>query len=69
MTGFKANSASPTANLSAEADTFEFGNLINDPTPRTHVLKAPVKARYVRIDALSTAGDDDTVAIAEIDLR
>ncbi len=52
-----------------EADTFEFGNLINDPTPRTHVLKAPVKARYVRIDALSTAGGDDTVAIAEIDIR
>ena len=51
-----------------EADTFEFGNLINDPTPRTHVLKDPVKARYVRIDALSTAGDDDTVAIAEIDI-
>ena len=51
-----------------EADTFEFGNLINDPTPRTHVLRAPVKARYVRIDALSTAGGDDSVAIAEIDI-
>ncbi|MDE5719836.1 MAG: discoidin domain-containing protein, partial [Paramuribaculum sp.] len=52
-----------------EAGSFEFDNLINDPTPRTYILDKPVKARYVRIEALSAAGGDDTIAIAEIDLN
>ena len=52
-----------------EAGSFEFDNLINDPTPRTYILDKPVRARYVRIDALSAAGGDDTIAIAEIDIN
>ena len=47
--------------------TFEFGNLINDPTPRTHELTKPVKARYVKIVPKRIAGDGKTATIAEID--
>ena len=32
-------------------ESFEFGNLTNDPTRRFHHFKQPVKARFVRIDA------------------
>ena len=49
-------------------EQFEFGNLINDPTPRTIIFKRPVNARYVKIVALEIAGGDDKAAIAEIDL-
>lgn len=33
-----------------EAERFEFGNLINDPSKRYHYFKQPVSTRYVRID-------------------
>lgn len=33
------------------AETFEFGNLKNDPTCRYHYFKKPAKARYIRIEA------------------
>jgi alpha-L-fucosidase len=32
-------------------ETFEFGNLTNDPTRRFHYFKQPVNARFVRIEA------------------
>lgn len=32
------------------AETFEFGNLKNDPTCRYHYFKKPAKARYIRIE-------------------
>ncbi len=48
-------------------ETFEFGNLINDPTARTHNFKNTVMARYVRIEAKVIAGGGDTAAIAELD--
>lgn len=51
-----------------KVDTFEFGNLINDPVTRTHWFKKPVKARFVRIDAVEIAGDSKEAAIAEFDL-
>ena len=34
-----------------DAETFEFGNLKNDPTCRYHYFKKPVKARFIRIEA------------------
>ncbi|SDM19546.1 alpha-L-fucosidase [Kriegella aquimaris] len=48
-------------------ETFEFGNLINDPTARTHNFKNTVMTRYVRIEAKVIAGGGDTAAIAELD--
>src|SRR5690606_24686300 len=29
-------------------ETFRFGNLINDPTPRTHTFSAPATTRFIR---------------------
>lgn len=49
-------------------EQFEFGNLINDPTPRTVSFKRPVNARYVKIVPKRIAGDHNRAAIAEIDL-
>lgn len=51
-----------------KVETFEFGNLINDPTKRYHYFKQPVSARYVRIEATEIAASGKVVAIAEIDL-
>lgn len=48
-------------------DVFEFGNLINDPTPRKFQLTKPVKTQFIRIDALTIAGDKNQLAIAELD--
>lgn len=49
------------------ADTFEFGNLVNDPSRRTHRLAKSATARYVRIEPVETTGNGRTVVIAEID--
>ena len=49
------------------AGSFEFGNLINDPTPRKYFFNATVTGRYVRLTATEIAGGDDTAAIAELD--
>lgn len=51
-----------------EAERFEFGNLINDPTKRYHYFKNPVTTRYVRIEATEIATNGKVVAIAELDL-
>ena len=51
-----------------EVDSFDFGNLKNDPTPRYHYLKEDVTARYLAIEATEIAEDDNVVSIAEIDL-
>lgn len=50
------------------AETFEFGNLINDPTKRYHYLKQPVESRYLRIEATEIAAEGKVVAIAELDV-
>ena len=49
-------------------ETFEFGNLINDPSTRTHHFDRPVDARYIKISADRIAGDGHTAAVAEIEL-
>lgn len=51
-----------------EAERFEFGNLINDPTKRYHYFKNPITARYVRIEATEIAANGKVVTIAELDL-
>ncbi len=50
-----------------EVDNFEFGNLINDPTTRTHYLKHAVSSRYIRIEATEIAAGGKSLAIAELD--
>ena len=51
-----------------EVESFEFGNLVNDPSQRYLFFKHAVKARYVQIEATEIAGNSDVAAIAEIDL-
>ncbi len=51
-----------------DAGTYEFGNLINDPTPREQLLDKTVNGRYVKFTALETAADSPCATIAEIDL-
>ena len=50
-----------------EFESFEFGNLINDPTKRSLNFKAPVNVRYIRIRSDKGAGDSNTATIAELD--
>jgi alpha-L-fucosidase len=50
-----------------KADDFYFGNLVNDPTSRTHYFKAGLTARYIRIEATAIAGNGQSLAIAELD--
>ncbi|QOD59463.1 alpha-L-fucosidase [Polaribacter haliotis] len=47
-------------------ENFEFGNLINDPTPRTHYFKKPMKTRFVRIESKTIAGSKKQASIAEL---
>ncbi len=48
-------------------ESFEFGNLINDPTRRIHYFKSPAKTRFIRIEPKQIASNGTTVAIAELD--
>ncbi len=50
-----------------QAEAFKFGNLINDPSTRTHYFDRPVNTRYIKIKADRIAGNGHTAAIAEID--
>ncbi|QIL40858.1 alpha-1,3/4-fucosidase [Pedobacter sp. HDW13] len=50
-----------------DAEAFEFGNLINDPTPRTHYFKKSISAKYVQVKATLIAGGKKALAIAELD--
>lgn len=49
------------------AEQFVFGNLINDPTPRTHRFNHPVTTRYIRIEVTEIAGEDKSLTIGELD--
>ena len=48
-------------------EEFEFGNLINDPSPRRHYFDKPIKTRYVMIQSDVIAGNGKSAAIAELD--
>ena len=51
------------------AGTFEFGNLVNDPSKRYHLLSRPVEARYVRFRATALApADSNAATVAELDV-
>ena len=58
---------STDGNTWTESGTFQFGNLVNDPTTRKHAFNTPVTARYVRIESTVIAGDDNALAIAELE--
>ncbi len=51
-----------------EVMTFDQGNLINDPTPRTTHFAQAVEARYVQIIMINGAGGSKLTSVAEIDL-
>ena len=51
-----------------DAGIYEFGNLINDPTPREQKLSKTAGGRYVKFTALETAADSPCATIAEIDV-
>lgn len=48
-------------------ENFEFGNLINDPTPRTHYFAKLVSTRYIRVVTTGIAGGEKYVTISELD--
>ena len=49
------------------ATQFVFGNLINDPTPRTHRFGKTVEARFIKIVTTEISNNSKSAAIAEID--
>lgn len=51
-----------------EVGSFDFGNLINDPTPRTFEFPEKVLARYLKVEIQEIAGGFEKAAIAELDL-
>ncbi len=58
---------SKDGNTWEEIDQFEFGNLINDPSPRTHRFKNKIKTRFIKIIATEISGNGRSAAISEID--
>lgn len=48
-------------------ESFEFGNLINDPSKRYHHFKQMVKARYIQVEAAEIAARTEADALAGID--
>ena len=50
-----------------ELEPFEFGNLINDPTKRSHKFKTVIQTRYIRIQSERGADGSNIAAIAELD--
>ena len=49
-------------------ETFEFGNLINDPTRRVYYFKQPVTVRFVQLQSIEIAGNGQSAGMAELDL-
>ena len=47
--------------------TFQFGNLVNDPTSREHLFSSPLQGRFVKIESTRIEGNDKSLAIAEIE--
>ena len=48
-------------------ETFEFGNLVNDPSRRTHLIHRTITTRFIRLEVLGIEGDTKSVGIAELD--
>ena len=49
------------------AGSFEFGNLVNDPTRRFFYFQQPQRAKLVRVQATEIANNGKTVSVAEVD--
>ncbi|KYP14598.1 alpha-L-fucosidase [Flavihumibacter sp. CACIAM 22H1] len=49
------------------AGSFEFGNIINDPSTRKFNLPAAKQARYIKLEATQTSGNGTELRIAELD--
>lgn len=49
------------------AGSFDFGNLINDPSKRYYHLPETVDARYIRLEASEVTENGNTITVAEID--
>ena len=47
------------------AETFTFGNLLNDPSLRTLLFKSPVQAKFVRLISLKGAENKPYAGAAE----
>lgn len=50
-----------------EVEKFEFGNLINDPTKRTHRFTRSLMTRYIRVESTEIAAEGNSLAVAELD--
>lgn len=51
----------------SETGSFEFGNLINDPSKRKHVFSGKVRARYVRLVSTEITGNGNSLSMSELD--
>ncbi|MBS1577291.1 MAG: alpha-L-fucosidase [Bacteroidetes bacterium] len=50
-----------------QVGSFQFGNLINDPTKRNFFFQQNIDARFVKIEATEIANNGNSLSIAEID--
>lgn len=50
-----------------DAGSFEFGNLINDPSRRNYLFNNKMSARYIRIESTEITGGGNSLSIAELD--
>jgi len=51
----------------SDAERFEFGNLINDPTKRTHRFSKNIQARYITVESTEITGEGKLLTVAELD--
>ena len=51
-----------------EVDTFEFGNIINDPSLRTHYFTHPIQTRFIRFVMTKGAAEQGAAGAAEVAL-
>jgi len=50
-------------------ENFGFGNLINDPSPRTHYFGRALGTRYIRLEPNAITGGHGKAAIGELDFH
>lgn len=51
----------------SDAEGFEFGNLVNDPTKRTHRFSKNIQARYITVESTEITGGGKLLTVAELD--
>jgi alpha-L-fucosidase len=50
-----------------DAEGFEFGNLINDPSKRKHLFRNKINTRYIRVISTEITGGGNSLSVAELD--